>query len=168
MGRVLAWVLRWWPEFGFSVRLSSIARSVVVFHWPERLDFSNLTAAAALRWRPEIDFSVFDAVLWPVVVAFESVALLTMLCFYFTFCGCTLTGCEKPIPFALMPNSSFRWLVLDFASFLPSWALTPYWWWPDLRLSVVDDILWAFVVAVETVAIVLMMFFFFVFCGCSF
>ncbi|OAY81739.1 hypothetical protein ACMD2_05825 [Ananas comosus] len=83
MGRVLAWVLRWWPEFGFSVWLSSIARSVVIFHWPERLDFSNLTA-------PEIDFSVFDAVLWPVVVAFESVALVTMLCFYFTFCGCTL------------------------------------------------------------------------------
>ncbi|TYJ17730.1 hypothetical protein E1A91_A09G073100v1, partial [Gossypium mustelinum] len=40
----------------------------------------------SLRW---VVFSIVDDVLWTVVTAFESLALVTTLCFFFLFCGCT-------------------------------------------------------------------------------
>ncbi|KAK9161765.1 hypothetical protein Syun_008106 [Stephania yunnanensis] len=67
-----------WPEFDFSVTIS-------VFRWPG-FDFWNLTS---FRW-PEIDFSIVDSVVWSFVTAFESLALVAMLCFFFVFCGCTV------------------------------------------------------------------------------
>lgn len=48
--------------------------------------------SAVRRW-PELvqDFSpVVDAVLWGLVTAIESVALFSMVCCFFLFCGCTL------------------------------------------------------------------------------
>ncbi|XP_019059003.1 PREDICTED: uncharacterized protein LOC109117014 [Tarenaya hassleriana] len=46
-----------------------------------------------LTWRrPELSYlsMVVDDVVWRVVTAFESVALISMLCFFFLFCGCTV------------------------------------------------------------------------------
>lgn len=72
-----------------------------MFRWPELglanltgsfLDFSGLIPSwrwAGLRW-PGLDFSVVDDVLWSLVTAFESVALVAMLCFFFLCCGCTV------------------------------------------------------------------------------
>ncbi|KAG4122732.1 hypothetical protein ERO13_D11G284500v2 [Gossypium hirsutum] len=34
-------------------------------------------------------FSIVDDVVWSLITAFESVALVSMLCFFFLFCGCT-------------------------------------------------------------------------------
>ncbi|KAL9450295.1 hypothetical protein AB3S75_012101 [Citrus x aurantiifolia] len=59
--------------------------------------------ASALRW-PQHYFTVMsspsrwitrelrfvDDVVWSVVTAVESVALLSMFCFFFLFCGCTV------------------------------------------------------------------------------
>ncbi|KAF7042429.1 hypothetical protein CFC21_052038 [Triticum aestivum] len=48
--------------------------------------------AAIRRW-PELVADVplvVDAVLWGVVTAVESVALISMMCCFFLFCGCTL------------------------------------------------------------------------------
>jgi hypothetical protein len=42
-----------------------------------------------MRW-PELDFSILDDVVWSLVTAFESVALVSMLAFFFLFCGCTV------------------------------------------------------------------------------
>jgi hypothetical protein len=39
---------------------------------------------------PELDFSILDDVMWSVIMAFESVALVAMMGFFFLFCGCTL------------------------------------------------------------------------------
>ncbi|EYU33051.1 hypothetical protein ABFS82_07G003300 [Erythranthe guttata] len=65
-----------WPEF----HLSTILR------WPE-FDFSYLfNGAWIFRW---FDISV-DDVLWNLTYVFESLALATMLCCFFLFCGCTL------------------------------------------------------------------------------
>ncbi|KAH6757955.1 hypothetical protein C2S52_023193 [Perilla frutescens var. hirtella] len=61
-----------WPEL-----------DAAAFRWPE-LDFFN--AVVNFRW---LDVSI-DDVLWTVVYVFESLALATMLCYFFIFCGCTL------------------------------------------------------------------------------
>ncbi|WCJ43070.1 hypothetical protein M5689_023833 [Euphorbia peplus] len=42
-----------------------------------------------LRW-PDLSFSIVDDVMWSLITAFESVALVSMLCFFFLFCGCTV------------------------------------------------------------------------------
>ncbi|KAJ1699230.1 hypothetical protein LUZ63_007742 [Rhynchospora breviuscula] len=39
---------------------------------------------------PELDFSILDSVMWSIIMAFESVALVAMMGFFFLFCGCTL------------------------------------------------------------------------------
>ncbi|CAI0551783.1 unnamed protein product [Linum tenue] len=80
----------------------------------------------------------------------------------------------------------FRCLRLDFAySALPRWPgfitasyLTPRWvrrgvqnWgpqrWSELGVSIVDELVWSLVSAVESVALVSMLCFFFLFCGCT-
>ncbi|KAB2621624.1 hypothetical protein D8674_023806 [Pyrus ussuriensis x Pyrus communis] len=43
-----------------------------------------------LEWFPELSLSIVDDVVWPLVTAFESVALVSMLFFFFVFCGCTV------------------------------------------------------------------------------
>ncbi|XP_023636665.1 uncharacterized protein LOC111830065 [Capsella rubella] len=54
---------------------------------------SSLSLPRWLSWRiPELSLLsvVVDDVVWKVVTAFESVALVSMLCFFFLFCGCTV------------------------------------------------------------------------------
>ncbi|KAL8481311.1 hypothetical protein ACS0TY_027724 [Phlomoides rotata] len=64
-----------WPELDISI-----------FRWPE-IDFSYLfNAGGSFRW---FDVSI-DEVIWTVVSVFESLALVTMLCYFYIFCGCTL------------------------------------------------------------------------------
>ncbi|KAJ6762557.1 TRANSMEMBRANE PROTEIN [Salix purpurea] len=64
-------VLRWWPSH-LTANPSS--------WWVTR---------RLLRW-PELDFSIVDDVVWSLVTAFESVALISMLALYLLFCGCTV------------------------------------------------------------------------------
>uniref|UniRef100_A0A2P2IJC5 Uncharacterized protein n=1 Tax=Rhizophora mucronata TaxID=61149 RepID=A0A2P2IJC5_RHIMU len=70
-----------WPEFGFSLPSS-------VFRWSD-FNFSYLISGwtqESFRW---LEFSI-DEVLWTFVTVLESVALASMLCYFFVFCGCTL------------------------------------------------------------------------------
>ncbi|KAJ9699850.1 hypothetical protein PVL29_005627 [Vitis rotundifolia] len=71
-----------WPEFDFSISFS-------IFRWPE-FDFSYFTAGWSTQSFSWLDFSILDSVLWTFVYVLESLALVTMLCFFFVFCGCTL------------------------------------------------------------------------------
>ncbi|BAS83885.1 uncharacterized protein [Oryza sativa Japonica Group] len=100
MGGSLVSMLRWPPDLGVP-SLAALLPSSAAGHyagapalrgwhwqhwWPERL------GSAVRRW-PELvqDFSpVVDAVLWGLVTAIESVALFSMVCCFFLFCGCTL------------------------------------------------------------------------------
>ncbi|KAL2325604.1 hypothetical protein Fmac_024662 [Flemingia macrophylla] len=66
------WELSTWPE---------TVASYVSPRWsPRRL----------LRWSGMMSVSIVDEFLWGVVTAFESLALVSMLCFFFLFCGCTI------------------------------------------------------------------------------
>ncbi|CAF2013345.1 uncharacterized protein BNAC07G28560D [Brassica napus] len=71
--------------------------------WPIRLASSGsepgwFSGVSYGRWRwlswsrPELSFLsvMVDDVVWKVVVAFESVALVSMLGFFFLFYGCTV------------------------------------------------------------------------------
>ncbi|PON64912.1 Transmembrane protein [Parasponia andersonii] len=71
-----------WPEFDLSLPSS-------VFRWPD-FDLSYLTTGWSLQSFRWFDFSLVDDVLWTFVSVVESLALLSMLCFFFVFCGCTL------------------------------------------------------------------------------
>ncbi|KAL6560627.1 hypothetical protein OROGR_004186 [Orobanche gracilis] len=42
------------------------------------------------RWASRLRLPDVDDVVWSVVSAVESVALVSFLCFFFVFCGCTL------------------------------------------------------------------------------
>ncbi|XP_019084704.1 PREDICTED: uncharacterized protein LOC109126080 [Camelina sativa] len=60
--------------------------------WPIHFTSSG-SVPRWLSWRrPELSLLsvVVDDVVWKVVTAFESVALVSMLCFFFLFCGCTV------------------------------------------------------------------------------
>ncbi|XP_040378421.1 uncharacterized protein LOC121053924 [Oryza brachyantha] len=94
MGGSLVSMLRWPPDLGVPSLAAllpssaSYAYAAAPLRWwrPERL------AAAARRWPelvPDVP-PVVDAVLWGLVTAVESVALLSMVCCFFLFCGCTL------------------------------------------------------------------------------
>uniref|UniRef100_A0A7N0UAL5 Uncharacterized protein n=1 Tax=Kalanchoe fedtschenkoi TaxID=63787 RepID=A0A7N0UAL5_KALFE len=69
-------------------------------------------------------------------------------------------------------GTALRWLELDFSLptqfsyLLPRWN-SPSVWLPDLYFSVVDNLLWSIVVALESVAVVTTLCFFFLFCGCT-
>ncbi|KAL7082166.1 hypothetical protein ACP275_14G082500 [Erythranthe tilingii] len=85
-----------WLDVSFSLPTS-------FFRWP-RLFTSYLTppprwssslslALGSLdpgRWAPRIPLPDVDDVVWSVVSAVESVAIVSFLCFFFVFCGCTL------------------------------------------------------------------------------
>ncbi|KAI3871265.1 hypothetical protein MKX03_017203 [Papaver bracteatum] len=66
--------------------------------------------------------------------------------------------------------SGFGWRP-DFSfSYISSWwSETDYLRWrPDFNyLNIVDSLVWSFITAVESLALVAMLCFFFVFCGCS-
>ncbi|KAJ8498294.1 hypothetical protein OPV22_008846 [Ensete ventricosum] len=53
----------------------------------------------------------------------------------------------------------FNLTDFNFSSIIPTWRA--------ITFSVVDDIVWAFVMVLESVALVAMLCFFFVFCGCN-
>ncbi|KAH7865131.1 hypothetical protein Vadar_002625 [Vaccinium darrowii] len=84
---------RWLDEFNFSPPTS-------IFRWPGRLVSSYLTPPSwshglsvfSPRWSPHnlINSSIVDDVVWSLVTAVESVALVSMLCFFYVFCGCTV------------------------------------------------------------------------------
>ncbi|KEH43112.1 hypothetical protein MtrunA17_Chr1g0192891 [Medicago truncatula] len=45
---------------------------------------------SATRWSELINISIVDEFVWGIVTAFESVALVSMLCFFFLSYGCTI------------------------------------------------------------------------------
>ncbi|KAF8039308.1 hypothetical protein BT93_B1750 [Corymbia citriodora subsp. variegata] len=57
-------ILRWWPGQGLS-------------HLTAWLNFRRLDL-------------VVDDVLWTLITVLESLALVAMLCFFVSFCGCTI------------------------------------------------------------------------------
>lgn len=70
---------------------------------PSRMAWGRWWCASALRWPQHYltamswpstwitrELSFVDDVVWSVVTAVESVALLSMFCFFFLFCGCTV------------------------------------------------------------------------------
>ncbi|KAL0348133.1 UNVERIFIED_CONTAM: hypothetical protein Sangu_1041100 [Sesamum angustifolium] len=84
-----------WLDVSFSLPTS-------FFRWP-RLFASYLTpprwtSSLSLtlgileprRWTPRLRLPDMDDVVWSVISAVESVALVSFLCFFFVFCGCTL------------------------------------------------------------------------------
>ncbi|KAE8805186.1 hypothetical protein D1007_18734 [Hordeum vulgare] len=91
-GRLVS-MLRWPPDLGgLPSQLAALLPSPTSYaslHWdwrPEQL------GVAIGRWPdlvPDLPL-VADAVLWGVVTAVESVALISMMCCFFLFCGCTL------------------------------------------------------------------------------
>ncbi|XP_061361408.1 uncharacterized protein LOC133305263 [Gastrolobium bilobum] len=63
------------------MRWSETVASYITPRWsPRRL----------IRWSGLMSMSIVDELVWGVVTAFESVALVSMLCFFFLFCGCTI------------------------------------------------------------------------------
>ncbi|THU60330.1 hypothetical protein C4D60_Mb07t11510 [Musa balbisiana] len=60
----------------------------------------------------------------------------------------------------------FNWCEFSFSSFTRGWTPTAF-RWPTITFSVIDDIVWAFVMVTESVALGAMLCFFYVFCGCS-
>lgn len=68
----------------FEVNIFYAVRSVPSYmRWPE-------IGLESFRW-PEFDFSVFfDDMLWTVMVVFETLTLITAVCFFYVFCGCSI------------------------------------------------------------------------------
>ncbi|CAL0316546.1 unnamed protein product [Lupinus luteus] len=64
-----------------------------VMRWPETVA-SYITPRWSprrlFRWSGIMSVSIVDELIWRIVTAFESVALVSMLCFFFLFCGCTI------------------------------------------------------------------------------
>ncbi|MQL78862.1 hypothetical protein Taro_011301 [Colocasia esculenta] len=90
----------WWGRFlGVFALIRSVSRSVSRLWLPElslssgpctRTSMTTFRLSLRHRW-PSLDLhrlrlSVVDSVLWPFVVAVKSVALASMLCFFFLFC----------------------------------------------------------------------------------
>jgi hypothetical protein len=104
-GRLVS-MLRWPPDLGglpgqlsallpsSSPAPASPSSSYYAF-LQERLQWDwgpEQLGAAVRRWPelvPDVPF-VVDAVLWGFITAVESVALVSMMCCFFLFCGCTL------------------------------------------------------------------------------
>ncbi|XAR56972.1 hypothetical protein NMG60_11024956 [Bertholletia excelsa] len=79
------WSRVWLPEFGFTLP-SSIFR----WAWVDLSAFSHIVSGwSSPNIRSWFDYSV-DNVLWTFVTVVETLALVTMLCYFFMFCGCTL------------------------------------------------------------------------------
>ncbi|GFP87942.1 hypothetical protein PHJA_000937900 [Phtheirospermum japonicum] len=90
---------RWTPATVFRWLDVSFSLPTSIFRWP-RLFASYLTPPSWTgvtlrtlepgRWAPRLWLPDVDDVVWSVVSAVESVALVSFLCFFFVFCGCTL------------------------------------------------------------------------------
>ncbi|KAL5210427.1 hypothetical protein ABZP36_006050 [Zizania latifolia] len=88
-------MLRWPPDLGapsLAALLPSSSAALYAplrgwWHWrPERL---GETVRQWPQLVPDVP-PVVDAVLWGLITAIESVALFSMVCCFFLFCGCTL------------------------------------------------------------------------------
>ncbi|OVA16736.1 hypothetical protein BVC80_1543g187 [Macleaya cordata] len=77
--------------------------------------------------------------------------------------GFRLPGFE----FSLAP-SIFRWPAFNFSYFSSWWTVTEQLRWPDFDFSIVDNVMWSFITAIESLVLVSMLCLFFVFCGCTF
>ncbi|KAL6645689.1 hypothetical protein ACP70R_012481 [Stipagrostis hirtigluma subsp. patula] len=97
MGGSLVSMLRWPPDLGLPSLAALLpspypyASSLRVW-WEQQRPRPGQLGAAVRRW-PELVPDVpllLDAALWGVVTAVESVALVSMMCCFFLFCGCTL------------------------------------------------------------------------------
>ncbi|CAI9768905.1 unnamed protein product [Fraxinus pennsylvanica] len=80
-------------------RLLRLFASYLTPTWSNGFNLSSFTTSleprrlASLLRFPNLDFSsiyIVDTVVWSVVSAVESVVLVSFLCFFFVFCGCTL------------------------------------------------------------------------------
>ncbi|CAM0872922.1 unnamed protein product [Alopecurus aequalis] len=100
-GRLVS-MLRWPPDLGgLPSQLASLLPSTpppspsYYAFLQERLQWDwrpEQLSAAVRRWPelvPDVPF-VVDSVLWGFITAVESVALVSMMCCFFLFCGCTL------------------------------------------------------------------------------
>ncbi|PIA60983.1 hypothetical protein AQUCO_00300475v1 [Aquilegia coerulea] len=70
-------------------------------------------------------------------------------------------------------SRTFRWPEINF-SYITSWwgphsSSFSWSWWPDLdfSFSIVDSVMWSFITAIESLALVAMLCFFFLCCGCT-
>ncbi|KAF4347242.1 hypothetical protein F8388_009885 [Cannabis sativa] len=66
-----------------------------IFRWPDSMAsrWDLLGGNSNRQWqllRGWDALTIVDDVVWKVIMAVESVALASMLCFFFLFCGCTL------------------------------------------------------------------------------
>ncbi|KAG6482443.1 uncharacterized protein LOC122016834 [Zingiber officinale] len=107
MGNGLLSTLRWWPSglrlsaawsavsLFLSANLSDAVVSLSGLRWPSDLRLSGLWSAisgagdSGFRWRA-VTAEAIDEVAWAAVTVLESVALISMLCCFFLFCGCSL------------------------------------------------------------------------------
>ncbi|KAL8540951.1 hypothetical protein ACS0TY_002282 [Phlomoides rotata] len=90
---------RWTAAAVFRWVDVSFALPTSFFRWPS-LFASYLTPPSPIwsssfglmpgRWAPRVRLPTVDDVVWSVVSAVESLALVSFLCFFFVFCGCTL------------------------------------------------------------------------------
>ncbi|KAL9248235.1 hypothetical protein vseg_021580 [Gypsophila vaccaria] len=75
-------VLEWWPLSG-TVRWLG-----------HRISYLDPTTWSGLgyipQWDPHSINGVVDDVVWSVITAFESIALVSMLCCFFLACGCSI------------------------------------------------------------------------------
>ncbi|CAN6468003.1 unnamed protein product [Victoria cruziana] len=61
-----------------------------LYPWPWAWASSWSWDWAPVRWPDFFSFSIVDEALWMLITVVESVALVSMLCFFFVFCGCNL------------------------------------------------------------------------------
>ncbi|EXB47150.1 hypothetical protein L484_003986 [Morus notabilis] len=78
----------WWSPSVFRSTIFQWPDSIAAYLLPEGI--SNWDRQWLLRGWESLTLSIVDDVVWTVITAFESVALASMLCFFFLFCGCTI------------------------------------------------------------------------------
>ncbi|XP_054787654.1 uncharacterized protein LOC129293618 [Prosopis cineraria] len=82
-----------WFDFDFSLRSSPMRWTGMFGSYisPPRRPASG----SGFRWRLTdwsnlLSLSIVDDFIWGLVTAFESVCIVSTLCFFFLFCGCTV------------------------------------------------------------------------------
>ncbi|KAK7329591.1 hypothetical protein VNO77_23761 [Canavalia gladiata] len=83
--------IRWWYMSNFRWPELDLSLPWSMFRWPA-LDLSYLNPGWSLEslYQIQWNFSLVDDVLWAFITGLESIALVTMLCYFFICCGCTL------------------------------------------------------------------------------
>ncbi|KAJ8529632.1 hypothetical protein K7X08_036467 [Anisodus acutangulus] len=82
-----------WPRLFtsyWSPRSHNDVVSTSSFPW-NSISFAFSPRQWSWSW-PDLDlpFSIVDSIVWSIISAVESVALVSFLCFFFVFCGCTI------------------------------------------------------------------------------